>query len=89
MRPRSMRTMRLMIFVGLLCLEMSLIIGFYILPQFQARNAPLGHWEMEAPLRDSPEVWAVPIAFLGLLTFGNIGLMVMIWRAFKELKINK
>jgi hypothetical protein len=81
--------MRLMILVGLLCLEMSLIIGFYILPQFQARNATLGHWEMEMPLRYSPGMWPVLIAFLGLLTFGNIGLMVMIWRAFKELKINK
>jgi hypothetical protein len=89
MRPRPMKTMRLMILVGLVCLEISLIIGFYILPQFQARNAPLGHWEMETPLRDSPGGWAVLIAFLGLLTFGNIGLMVMIWPAFKELKINK
>jgi hypothetical protein len=76
-------------FVGLLCLEVSLIIGFYILPQFQARNAPLGHWEMETPLHNSPGLWVALIAFLGLVSLGNIGLVVMIRRAFKELKTNK
>jgi hypothetical protein len=49
-RSKAKKTIRLMVCVGLLCLELSLIIGFYILPQFQARIAPVGHWEMETPL---------------------------------------
>jgi hypothetical protein len=79
--------MRLMMFVGLLCLEMTLVIGFYIVPQFQARNAPVGHWEMETPLGDGSGLWVALIAFLGLLILGNIGLVVTIRRAFKELRI--
>jgi hypothetical protein len=76
-------------FLGLLVLEMSLIVGFYILPEFQARNAPAGHWEMETPLHDSLGVRVAVIAYLGLLGVGNIGLLTMVWRAFKELKINE
>jgi hypothetical protein len=76
-------------FVGLLCLEIALIISFYILPQFQERVAPFGHWEMETPLRDSPGMWGALIAFLGLLALGNIALIVLIWRSFKELKFTK
>ncbi len=85
---KTKKAIRLMIWVGFLCLEMSLIIGFYVFPQFQARNAPAGHWEMETPLQDGPGLWIALIAFLGLLTVGNIGLIIMIWRAFKDLKVN-
>jgi hypothetical protein len=84
---RSKQIVRLSIFMGLLCLETTLVIGFYIVPQYQARNAPVGHWEMETPLRNSPGLWVALIAILGLLILGNIGLMVMIRRAFKELRI--
>jgi hypothetical protein len=77
-----------MMWVGLLCLEMGLVLGFYIVPQFQAPNVPLGHWEMETPLHDSPGLWVALIAFLGLLTLGNIGLIIVIWRRFKDLKVN-
>lgn len=77
-----------MMWVGLLCLELGLIIGFYIYPQFQARNAPVGHWEMETPLHDGPELWMILITFLGLLAVGNVGLIIMIWRGFKDLKVD-
>ena len=76
-----------MVCVGLLCLELSLIIGFYILPQFQARNAPVGHWEMETPLGNGPGLWLALMVFLGLLALGNIALIIMIWRSVKKLKI--
>ena len=89
MRSRPTKVLRFGMFLGLLVLEMSLIAGFYILPQFQARNAPAGHWEMETPLHDSLGGRVAVIAFLGLLVVGNIGLMTMVWRAFKELKINE
>ena len=89
MRSRPTKVLRFGMFLGLLVLEMSLIVGFYILPQFQARNAPAGHWEMETPLHDSLGLRVAVITFLGLLAVGNIGLMTMVWRAFKELKINE
>jgi hypothetical protein len=89
MRSRPTKVLRFGTFLGLLVLEMSLIVGFYILPQFQGRNAPAGHWEMETPLHDSLGVRVAVIGFLGLLAVGNIGLMTMVWRAFKELKINE
>lgn len=77
---------RLMMWVGLLCLELSLIVSFYVVPEFQARNAPEGHWEMEHPLGNGPALWVALIVFLGLLTLGNIGLIIVIWRAFKDFK---
>ena len=78
--------MRLLVWIGLLCLEMGLIVGFYVVPQFQARNAPVGHWEMERP--DGPGLWVAVIALLGLFTLGNIGLVVVIWGRFKDLRVN-
>jgi hypothetical protein len=89
MRSRPTKVLRFVIFLGLLVLELSLIVGFYILPLFQARNSPAGHWEMETPLHDSLGLRVALIAFLGLLAVGNIGLLAMVWRAFKELKINE
>lgn len=80
--------MRLMLWIGLLCLEMSLIIGFYVVPQFRARNAPAGHWELESPRTDSPLLWLALLTFLGLFTLGNIGLIVKIWRRFRDLWVN-
>jgi Na+/H+ antiporter NhaA len=77
-----------MVCVGLLCLELSLIIGFCILPQFQARNAPVGHWEMETPLGNGPGLWLALIVFLGLLALDNIGVIIVIWQSVKKLKIN-
>ena len=77
---------RLTMWVGLLCLELSLIVGFYVVPQFQARNAPAGHWEGETPLGNGAGLWFALIVFLALLAVGNVGLIIMIWRAFKDLR---
>jgi hypothetical protein len=88
MRSRPTKVLRFVMFLGLLVLELSLIVGFYILPLFQARNSqnsPAGHWEMETPLHDGLGLRVALIAFLGLLAVGNIGLLTMVWRAFKEL----
>ena len=86
MRSKPTKVLRFVMFLGLLVLELGLIVGFYILPQFQARNAPATHLEMETPLHDSPGVRVAVIAYLGLPAVGNLGLMTMVWRAFKELK---
>jgi len=86
MRSKPAKVLRFVMFLGLLVLELGLIVGFYILPQFQARNAPATHLEMETPLHDSLGMRVAVIAYLGLLAVGNLGLMTMVWRAFKELK---
>jgi hypothetical protein len=89
MRSKSTRLLRLVTFLGLFALEMSLVVGLYILPQFRARNAPIGHWQMETPLPDGIGARMAVIAFLGVLAAGNVGLLTMVWRAFKDFKINE
>ena len=66
-RSKAKKAIRLMVCVELLCLELSLMIGFYMLPQFQAWDAPVGHWEMETPLGNGPGLWLALIVFLELL----------------------
>ena len=89
MRSRSTKIVRLVVFLGLLALEMSLIFGFWIFPQFEARNAPDAHLEMESPLRDSMGTRVAIVAFLSLLAAGNVGLIIAVRRAFKELTIDQ
>ena len=76
---------QLMFWVGLLCLEIYLLVRVYVLPEFEARHAPDGHWEMEAPLH-SPLLWTLSIVYVAVFLIGNIGLFVMIWRRFKRLR---
>ena len=86
MRARRETTLRFILLLGLLLLEVTLVIGFYVIPQFHAQKyAPDGHWEMETPLHDSPGMRVALIAFLGLFGVGNAGLIILVWRAFKGL----
>jgi hypothetical protein len=80
------KTVRLIFWIALLCLEIGLIIALYIVPQFQARNAPLGHWEGEIPR--GPLLLLAGIALFVIFLVGNIGLVVQIWRRFKDLRVN-
>jgi hypothetical protein len=85
-RPNTKRTFRFISLLGLLFLEVSLVVGFYVVPEFHARKyAPDGHWEMETPLHAGPGMWVALITFLGLFAMGNIGLIILVWRAFKDL----
>jgi hypothetical protein len=71
---------------GLLLLEASLVICFYVIPELRAQKySPFGNWEMETPLHDSPGMDVGLVAFLGLFVLGNVGLMILVWRAFKDL----
>jgi len=63
--------------------EIAFVVAFFIVPEFQARNAPQARWEMERP--DGPWLLVAVIVLLGALIVGNIGLIVVIWRRFKEL----
>jgi hypothetical protein len=76
------------VFAGILIVELTLIVVFYIVPQFEPRNAPAAHWEMETPLGDNLWLPVVLMAFLGLFTLGNIGLVVAHWQTVKDLKTN-
>lgn len=87
-RSKTTKVLRLTVFAGILIVELTLIVVFYIVPQFEARNAPAGHWEMETPLGDNLCLPVVLMAFLGLFTLGNIGLVVALWQTVKDLKTN-
>jgi hypothetical protein len=75
------------VFAGILIVGLTLIVVFYIVPQFEPRNAPAAHWEMET-LGDNLWLRVVLMAFLGLFTLGNIGLVVALWQTVKDLKTN-
>jgi hypothetical protein len=63
----------------------SLIVEFYVVPQYQAEKyAPDGHWEMETPLRAVPGIGIALIVFAALFAAGNVGLIILVWRAFKD-----
>jgi hypothetical protein len=83
-RSKTNSSLQLALWIGLLCVEIAFVFAFFIVPQFQARNAPQGHWEMERP--DGPWLSVAAIVWLGAFIMGNVGLIVIIRRRFKELK---
>jgi hypothetical protein len=87
-RLRTKKIVRLALWIGLLCVETSLVLAFYVVPQFQARNAPTGHWQMETPRPGGMELWIALILVVGTFTLGNLGLILTIWRKYKDLKVN-
>jgi hypothetical protein len=84
MHAKTNKALRLAFWVALFCLEVILVYVFYVGPQLQARNAPLGNWEQETP--QGPLLLLAGIAFFVLLLAGNVGLLLMIWRGFKDLR---
>jgi len=88
MPSRSKRTkaLRLAIFAGILAVELGFVAAFYVVPQFEARNASLGRWEMETPFNDALWLPFILIAFFSVFALANIGLLITIWRAVKDLK---
>ena len=71
-------------------MEASMVIAFYVVPQFQTHvynpHPDIG-WEIDAVLNRYPSLRIAIIASLGIFLFGNIGLVMMVWRAFKNLRI--
>ena len=49
-------------------------------------NAPLGHWEMEMPFNNALWLPFALIAFFSVFALANVGLLITIWRAAKDLK---
>jgi len=73
----------------LLLLEATLVIAFYVIPQFQAHeyntHPDIGS-ELEAVLREHPGLKIGLIVYWALFLLGNIGLIVMVWRSSKILR---
>ena len=90
MPARVKTTMRFLFLSGLLLMEASMVIGFYVVPQFQTHvynPHPNIGLEIDVVLQKYPILRIAIIAFLGIFLFGNIGLVMMVWRAFKNLRI--
>ncbi len=83
-------TLRFLFWLGLLLFEASLVIAFYVIPQFQAHeyNAhPNIGSELDAVTREHPGLKVGLIVYWAFFLLGNIGLIVMVWRSFKILRI--
>jgi hypothetical protein len=83
-------TLRFLFWLVLLIFEGSLVIAFYVAPLFQTRQYnthPDIGLEMDVVLRGHPGLKGALILYLALFLFGNVGLIVMIWRSFKSLRL--
>ena len=83
-------TLRFLFWLGLLILEGSLVTAFYVVPLFQPHlynTHPDIGMEMDTVLQHYPCLNIALTAYLALFLFGNVGLIVMVWRAFKTLRI--
>lgn len=90
MHARPTATLRLLFWLGLFVFEASLVIAFHVVPLFQLHpynTHPDIGMEMEAVLQHYPWLKIALIAYLALVLLSNVGLMVMAWRAFKNLRI--
>jgi hypothetical protein len=83
-------TLRFLFWLGLLLFEVILVVAFYVVPQFQSHefNAhPNIGLEMDAVLQKYPTLKIALIAYLTIFLFGNAGLIVMVWRSYKNLRL--
>lgn len=89
MHARPKATLRFLFWLGLLIFEASLVIAFYVVPLFQPHlynTHPNIGMEMDTVFRHYPWLNIALIAYLAVFLFGNVGLIVMVWRAFKNLR---
>ncbi len=83
-------TLRFLFWLGLLLFEASLVVAFYVAPLFQPHlynTHPDIGMEMDTVLQHYPWLKIALIAYLALFLFGSVGLIVMVWRAFKNFRI--
>jgi len=80
---------RLILWTGLLFIEASLVARFFVVPQLHNQRYdthPALRLEMDTVVHEHPLLQVAAIAFLGLFVVANIGLMIVIWRAFKDVQ---
>lgn len=90
MLPRPKAALRFLFWLGLLILEASLVIAFHVVPLFQPHlynTHPDIGIEMDTVLQHYPWLKIALIAYLALFLLGNFGLIFMVWRSFKNLRI--
>ncbi len=83
-------TLRFLFWLGLLLFEASLVIAFYVVPLFQSlpyNTHPDIRMEMDEVFQHYPWLNIALIAYLAVFLFGNVGLIVMVWRSFKSLRL--
>lgn len=83
-------TLRFLFWLGLLLLEGTLVIAFYVIPQFQAHeyNAhPNIGSELDTVIREHPGLKIGLIVYWASFLLGNAGLLLMVWRSFNSLRI--
>jgi len=81
---------RLILWTGLLLIEASLVATFFFpapQPHKQRYDThPALRFEMDTVVHEHPLLGVAAIAFLGLFIVANVGLMIVIWRAFKDVQ---
>ena len=80
-----------MLWAGLLLIEAILVARFLVVSHFypQTYNThPAMRSEMGGVMREHPGLQVAAIVFFGLLTFANVGVFIVIRRAFKDLRAN-
>ncbi len=88
--PQLKTTLRFLFWLGLLLFEASLVLAFYVAPLFQPHlynTHPDIGMEMDEVFHDYPWLKIALIAYWAVFSFGNVGLIVMVWRAFKNLRV--
>jgi hypothetical protein len=89
MTVQSKATLRFLFWLGLLLFEGSLVIAFYVIPQFQVHeynaHPDIGS-ELDAVLIEHPGLKIGLIVYWALFLLGNVGLIAMVWRSFKVLR---
>jgi hypothetical protein len=89
MRAQTKSISRFFFFSGLLLFEACLVIAFYVIPQFQSHEYithPNIGLELDSVFNKYRWLKVAFVGFLGVFLLGNIGLIVTVWRTFKNLR---
>ena len=87
-RPKII--LRFLFLLGFLVLEAGLVIAFYVIPKIHSHESqphqviPL---QVVSVLHKFPGLRILGLAFWGVLALVNAGLILLVWRAFKNLSI--
>lgn len=90
-RSKRVNALRLAFFAGLLVVELSVIAIVYVpFRTFATASAPIeGRWKQEVPFGNA---WWLPFAVMAIVVvfaMANIGILITIWRAVKQLNANE
>ncbi len=83
-------TLRFLFWLGLLIFEVTFVIALYVVPLFQPlpyNTHPDIGTEMDDVFQHYPWLKIALIAYWAVFLFGNVGLIVMVWRTLKNLRV--